>query len=328
MVHVVVPAQPLHHAERVGRALQQLRQPQVVELQPGSLRCLHAEIARLGIDRLGAPREHRRRRDLRRRGAADQRRAPGVPVRGLLVGVADTQDGRLVERPTDDLHAERQAAAPEAVGQRQHRLPSHVPRGEQAGLLPERDAAIVGQARRLAHAGGDEGVEPRVERLHLQHHPAMLARGLHVVVRGEEHGRQHARAEVGPEVLEACDQVLLVDAEDLALRDDDLDVEVLAERPQPTLFELGAQSAAARRARRSWPAGRPPTPGYLLPSGNGGHRSGDHADPDRGARGRGESAAARCLRQGRRTRPAPGGPARSLPPSGPAGRSGRTCRSW
>ena len=33
-----------------------------------------------------------------------------------------------------------------------------------------------------------------------------------------------------------------MDAEDLALRDDDLDVEVLAERPQLTLFELGAQS--------------------------------------------------------------------------------------
>ena len=71
----------------------------------------------------------------------------------------------------------------------------------------------------------------------------MLARGQHVVVGGEEQGRQDARAEVGAEDLGPGDQVFPVHAEDLALGDDDLDVEVLAERPHAAFLERGAEPA-------------------------------------------------------------------------------------
>ena len=71
----------------------------------------------------------------------------------------------------------------------------------------------------------------------------MLAGGLDVVVRGEEHGRKHARAKVGAEVSGPGDQVLLVDAEDLALSNDDLHVEIAGQRPHAAFLELRAEPA-------------------------------------------------------------------------------------
>src|SRR5688572_32393341 len=51
-----------------------------------------------------------------------QARAPRVPLGGALVGVADAEDRGLAEGPAHDLHPQRQAVAPEAVGQGEHRL--------------------------------------------------------------------------------------------------------------------------------------------------------------------------------------------------------------
>src|SRR5256886_12919886 len=249
---IVVAAQTLDHAQRVRRTLQELGQHQVIELEPGALRGLHAEIARLGVDVNAGPGQQGRRDHVGRGGAAHERGPARVPLGGSLVGIPDAQDGGLAEGPADDLHPERQAVAAETVGQLEHRLARDVPGGEEARLLPERDAAIVGEPRRPAHAGRDGPRGPLVWAAPLPHTPAMLARGLDVVVRGEEHRGQHARPEVGAEVLGPRDQVLLVDAEDLALGDDDLHVEVAGERPDVTVGELGAEPAqnVERRVHR------------------------------------------------------------------------------
>src|SRR5260370_21449155 len=79
---------------------------------------------------------------------------PSMPLGGPLVGVSDTQDGRLVEGSAEDLHAERQPVAAKAVRQREHRLAGDVPGGERAWLLPERDAPVLAEPPRLAQAGG------------------------------------------------------------------------------------------------------------------------------------------------------------------------------
>src|SRR5439155_104839 len=89
---------------RVGRtsrrrALQELGQHQVIELEPGALRGLHAEIARLGVDVNAGAGQQGRRDHVGRGGAAHERRPAGVPVGGSLVGMPDAQDGGLAEGP-------------------------------------------------------------------------------------------------------------------------------------------------------------------------------------------------------------------------------------
>src|SRR5260370_7489919 len=79
---------------------------------------------------------------------------PSMPLGGPLVGVSDTQDGRLVEGSAEDLHAERQPVPAEAVRQREHRLAGDVPGGERAWLLPERNAPLAPEPPRLPHAAG------------------------------------------------------------------------------------------------------------------------------------------------------------------------------
>src|SRR3989475_9187771 len=151
---IVVAAQTLDHAQRVRRALQELGQHQVIELKPGALHGLHAEIARLGVDVNAGAGQQGRRDPVGRGGAAHERRPAGVAGGGGVVGMAAAQGCGPARGPADDLHPERQAVAAEAVGQLEHRLARDVPGGEETRLLPERDAAVVGEPGGLAHAGG------------------------------------------------------------------------------------------------------------------------------------------------------------------------------
>src|SRR5207237_5655410 len=119
--------------------------------------------------------------DVRRGCAGHEPGTPRVPLGGLLVSMADPQERLLAERPAEDLHTERKAVPPEAVRKHRDGLTRDVPRGEQARLLPERDAAVVRKPWSLAHTGRDEGVELAIERLHLRLHPLVLAPSLHRV---------------------------------------------------------------------------------------------------------------------------------------------------
>src|SRR5207248_5121342 len=56
-----------------------------------------------------------------------------APVCGVLPGVAEAEDGRLVERAADDLQAERAAVGREAGGHGEHRQPEAVEPSRQAG---------------------------------------------------------------------------------------------------------------------------------------------------------------------------------------------------
>ena len=98
------------------------------------------------------------------------------------------------------------------------------------------------QARCFALAGGDEGIVALVERYHLGHHPAVLARRLHIVIGGEEDRRQGAGAEIGAEIAGPGDEVLLVDTENFRLSDDHFDVKVVLQRTHVTVLKLGAEA--------------------------------------------------------------------------------------
>jgi hypothetical protein len=107
VVQTVVAAEALDHAERVGRALEELGEHQVVESEPRAPGRLRAQIARPGVDLIGSPRQDGRESDGGRLGAGPERGTSRVPPGGLLVGMADAQDGLLTERPAEDLLAMR-----------------------------------------------------------------------------------------------------------------------------------------------------------------------------------------------------------------------------
>src|SRR5262245_18322779 len=98
------------------------------------------------------------------------------------------------------------------------------------------------QARCFTLASGDEGSVPLVERYHLGDHPAVLARGLYIVVGGEESRRQSAGTEIGAKIVWPGDQVLLLDTEDFRLSDDHFDVKVMLQRTHVTVLKFSAEA--------------------------------------------------------------------------------------
>src|SRR5215475_9807401 len=98
------------------------------------------------------------------------------------------------------------------------------------------------QGRRFTLAGGDEGIVLLVEWCHLGDHPAVLARGLYIVVGGEEGRRQSTGAEIGAEIVWPGDQVLLMDTEDFCLSDDHFNVKVMLQRTHVTVLKLSAEA--------------------------------------------------------------------------------------
>src|SRR5437764_14708025 len=98
------------------------------------------------------------------------------------------------------------------------------------------------QTWRLALTGGDERIVLAIERCHLGYYPAVLACGLHIVIRCEERGWQRPSAEVGAEIARPYHQVRLVDAEDFRLGNDHLDVKVVLQRTHATVLERGTET--------------------------------------------------------------------------------------
>src|SRR5882724_7189645 len=98
------------------------------------------------------------------------------------------------------------------------------------------------KTRSFALARGDERIVLMVEGCHLRHHLPVLACRLHIIIGGEEHRWQHTGAEVSTEIARSSDQVRLMKAENLRLRNDDLEVKVALQQTHATLLKLGAEA--------------------------------------------------------------------------------------
>src|SRR5579875_3285894 len=77
------------------------------------------------------------------REGAGQLRNLEMPVGGLLVGVPDAEDGRLVEGPAGDLHGERQPIGSEPDRHGQHRVAQGVPVGREDLAEHQGDPVVV-----------------------------------------------------------------------------------------------------------------------------------------------------------------------------------------
>ena len=69
-----------------------------------------------------------------------------------LIGVADFEHARVVERPADDLHAERQARLARSRAHDERRVARDVRRREDVRALPEVERAVRVEPRRRAEA--------------------------------------------------------------------------------------------------------------------------------------------------------------------------------
>src|SRR5213078_4205157 len=132
------------------------------------------------------------------------RRPPLVPARGLLIGVAGTQQRRLVERPAHELQAHRKLGG-EAAGHAERREPGEIPRvGEPPagvehvlGLPVYLDMALrdVPGAQRQCRRRQDIDTVERSPHLVRQRAPQAL--GLEEVRREDELPGVHERADFG-----------------------------------------------------------------------------------------------------------------------------------
>ncbi len=128
----------------------------------------------------------------------------------------------------------------EADRQHERRDTGHVGRRKDLRLLEEVGDPVLVQTRRGTGARGDQHVVPLVERLHCGHDAALLAARVQVVRRVVEAGRQDASEEVASEIARPRPEVVVVDGEQFAARDDKLGVEHPAQRPRAAVFHRGA----------------------------------------------------------------------------------------
>src|SRR5256712_843231 len=99
----------------------------------------------------------------------------GVPVRRALIGVGRAEDGRLVEGPPDDLHADREAARGEPARDGAYRMAREVEGAREADErrphigcpVPEHGLLLAEQGRRNRRRGRQEDVAPLEHGVHL-----------------------------------------------------------------------------------------------------------------------------------------------------------------
>src|SRR5882724_6031460 len=103
----VVASQALHHAERVGRTFEELRKLLVVECESCTLRRVRTCLTCGRICLVGGPSQYGRWRQDGCLGTRRELRMLAMPVSRLLVGMADTEHGRVVEGAAKDLHPKR-----------------------------------------------------------------------------------------------------------------------------------------------------------------------------------------------------------------------------
>ena len=169
--------------------------------------------------------------------------AAGAPFSGALIGIADTQNRRLVERPPDDLHAERQAGVTVPVAQHQGRAAGNVERRRHVGLLP-RFAHLVGVEAHRGRSGADrhQGIVLGIDRAHFGKDAPLFTLGLDIIDGAEQTRRKGTRQEIGAEIAGPRAQFFLMGGVELGFGDDDLDVVIILGRADLRLLDDGAKT--------------------------------------------------------------------------------------
>jgi hypothetical protein len=160
----MVAPQAFDHTERVGRSFEELRELLVIQCESCSLRRVGTRLPCGRIGLVGGPSQNGWWGQDGHVGTFMERRMPAMPIGRLLVGIADTEHNRVVERAAKDLHPKWQAVGAKTVADLQRRLAGDIGGGEQVRPLPERQAPVRVETRRFPLARGDERIVLLVER--------------------------------------------------------------------------------------------------------------------------------------------------------------------